>query len=606
MLAALQGERIPGLLPLVDWVRVDWPPLSRVCVAVIYEQPLGGRVKDEIPESVRPAGRVDLLKRVVKAAVAAFEEMYELEVTHRAIRPENIFFLDEGKETIVLGDCVTAPGGIDQPVAYETIEYGMTMPAGRGDASNAEDIYALGAVLAEMLLRTRDQAIPSEQDVLQMKLEQGSFTTLVGDPERCPLGLRDAILGMLHDDVRDRWTLQDFAAWSEGRKGSSAGQRVRRRAEAKLQLGGHDYSNARAFAYAMSRHVTEAADMLRRGEVDGWLLRGLKSPEMAVDLKDFMAAARVTTELSYESDEYLVSRASMVMDPLAPIRFKGFSFMLDAFGSALAFEMVHNGETQIPMEVLTHNLPRAWLTTRANRSQGWEQYFAHLRTLAQNKNHGYGIERCLYEANPGFPCQGPLIAREYVVRLDEMLPALDRAVKRADGPARPFDRHMAAFIAARIDERIDTHLQAAADPRQDVSTLGILSVFAVLQWRLQTPPTYALAKALGDLVQPAVDSYHSRTIRKELTKEKAAIVRRGNLVELYDLIENAKRRKKDTDGFAAAQAAFAAAEEEIGELSTEGPERAKEIQETGRQMASISSILLTLIVISILLIVEAI
>jgi len=128
----------------------------------------------------------------------------------------------------------------------------------------------------------------------------------------------------------------------------------------------------------------------------------------------------------------------------------------------------------------------------------------------------------------------------------------------------------------------------------------------VLQWRLQTPPTYALAKALGDLVQPAVDSYHSRTIRKELTKEKAAIVRRGNLVELYDLIENAKRRKKDTDGFAAAQAAFAAAEEEIGELSTEGPERAKEIQETGRQMASISSILLTLIVISILLIVEAI
>ncbi|MCP5367959.1 MAG: hypothetical protein H6907_03575 [Hyphomicrobiales bacterium] len=604
VLAALQGQQAPGMLPLVDWVRVDWPPLNRVCVAVIYEVPLGGRVKDEIPESLRPAARVDLLKRVVDATVDAFTALDDMGITHRAIRPENIFFLDEGQEVVVLGDCVTAPAGYDQPLAYETIECGMADPAGRGAGDLTADVYALGAVLADLLLRSRDHRWPDDADLLRAKANRGSFAALVGDAERLPATMRTLVQGLLQDEIRDRWNLDDVVAWREGRKSSTAGQRVRRRADARLTLAGREHGDVRALAHAMGRHVPEAAQMLRSGEVDGWLLRGIKLPEMAVAMKDLVAASRDHGETVADADDYLVARASMVLDPLAPIRFKGFSFMVDGFGPALAHAMVVRGETQVPAEVLVRNLPKAWLAARPHRAAEWEEHFNNLRGMVQNQNPGYGIERCLYEANPGFPCQAPLIARDYVVRLDELLPALDRAVKRGDVGSRPYDRHLAAFVAARIDERVDSHLLAAADPRDEVSSLGILSVLAVLQWRLQTPPTYALAKAMGDLVQPAVEAYHSRTIRKEIGKEKANIVRRGNLVELYNLIENAKRRKKDADGFAAAQDAFAAAEDEIRSLSATNPERARAMAESGRQMASVSSILLTLIVVSILLIVE--
>ena len=42
-MAILRGSSAEGLLPLVEWSAVHWPPLKRHCMAVVYERPLGGK-----------------------------------------------------------------------------------------------------------------------------------------------------------------------------------------------------------------------------------------------------------------------------------------------------------------------------------------------------------------------------------------------------------------------------------------------------------------------------------------------------------------------------------------------------------------------------------
>ena len=60
------------------------------------------------------------------------------------MRPENILFLDNEMEQIVLGPNVTAPAGYDQPSMFEPIDRAMALPAGRGTGDSLDDIYALG------------------------------------------------------------------------------------------------------------------------------------------------------------------------------------------------------------------------------------------------------------------------------------------------------------------------------------------------------------------------------------------------------------------------------------------------------------------------------
>ncbi|MDP6885104.1 MAG: ABC transporter permease subunit, partial [Rhodospirillales bacterium] len=60
---------------------------------------------------------------------------------------------------------------------------------------------------------------------------------------------------------------------------------------------------------------------------------------------------------------------------------------------------------------------------------------------------GYGIERCLYELNPGLPCQSPHLNHDYVTRIRDLLPALDETANRVSEKTLPIDRHIAAFIA---------------------------------------------------------------------------------------------------------------------------------------------------------------
>ena len=63
-------------------------------------------IREKIPEHQFP-------KLIIKPIADALIELGQKGITHRAIRPDNLYYMDEGRQKIVLGDCCTSVAASD-------------------------------------------------------------------------------------------------------------------------------------------------------------------------------------------------------------------------------------------------------------------------------------------------------------------------------------------------------------------------------------------------------------------------------------------------------------------------------------------------------------
>jgi hypothetical protein len=117
---------------------------------------------------------------------------------------------------------------------------------------------------------------------------------------------------------------------------------------------------------------------------------------------------------------------------------------------------------------------------------------------------------------------------------------------------------------------------------------------------------FGLATWIGSLLGPVIETYHSASTRKEIEQEIARTARRGSLPDLYDLVENPVKRQTDEHEFAAAVAAFAAAETEIDDIE-HGEERLlQSSRRLGRRAAATASAAISMLVVATTLLVRLI
>ena len=288
---------------------------------------------------------------------------------------------------------------------------------------------------------------------------------------------------------------------------------------------------------------------------------------------------------------------------------KGLSFIPEGYGTTIAIELLRRNSMQTSAEVILHGIPEIWYSAptekfRDEPSFDFQSVFGRMKAILVVNGPGFGVERCLYDLNPSLACQSPLIAEQCVVEIQDLLPALDAVADKTDKKLRPLDRHITAFIAARFKERIDPHLRALAEPKDSSFLIGMLSLLAYLQWKLKGEPVYALTSWVGSLLGPAIKTYFSRATRREIEEDMPRVVRQGNLPELFDLIDNAEKRRRDLENYEEARFEYSMAEEQIqdiekGELSS--PEAPVEM---GQKFAAMSSLVISMIVVSILVLAE--
>ena len=528
-------------------------------MALILERPAGSRV---MTRHVELADRLDeraIIDRILSPLEDGLCGLHRAGLTHRAIRPDNIYFRASADGPAVLGECISAPPGYDQPDAFEPIESAMASPAGRGDGTAASDMFALGVTIVTLLSgRWPDQHNISER--LLQRIERGSYRALAGRL-RCSQHMEDLLAGLLYDDPQGRWTIDQLRAWLNRR---SVGRRPFSRTKSgnrPFRIEGFSCTMPRAVAYALSRHGDAARQQLAGGHLTRWLERSLGELRMADAVSRIVGDGDEEQNSRPKIDDKVVSRVCRILDPDGPVYFDGAAVMLDGFNHATA-EAILSGdvalekalESMLAQALPIEQLPEEWSQARC---QEIKVQFRNYQGFVRGSAPGTGIERCLYEMNTGIQCQSHWLTGQPVRRLEDLLPALNRVAAGGDIPQeRPRDAHISAFLATHMpvheQQRADNDIAGAALGSQDC--IHDLAYFARLQKLHSHGPLRNLARWIGASLQPAIAGYYSRTRRAHVTEQLSAVMNSGDLSALLRLVDDRDEQAADREEYAHAVA----------------------------------------------------
>lgn len=440
-----------GGLTIVDDGSVDWAPNNRRQYVIIAECPPGGRLTDSATSPLERWPEDRIITQIIAPLLLSLAELEREGLTHRNIRPNNIFFRDAGRRMAMLGDCVTSVPALYQPIVYETIESGLTDPLGRGNGSIAADLYSLGVLALHLALGKLPLADKSPADVLEAKIKRGSFFALV-DEFGVPDGLQDLLRGLLIDETSARWRVQDVHLWLDGRRLTAKPPPLAVRANRALDIGSESCTSPRHAAWALHKQGEEGAARAIRGPgFETWITRSLNEKSVTDGVGAAMTA-RADGPGGGNQASLFVSRILIALDPPAPIRYRSLTVAADGLGGVLAAAMQGQGDAMPIAEMILARLPAFWalrqLPARVEDNL-LARFFERQRRTLEDQRPGHGLERVAYELAPGLHCLSPPIEQRHVMAAGHMLQALETATASGEIDAWPIDRHVAAFLAMR-------------------------------------------------------------------------------------------------------------------------------------------------------------
>lgn len=572
-----------------DWGPVFWPVTDQRCFAIIFRRPDGGPLMPKLTAKIPKIDPEKLVKSLLIPALTTLAVFERRKITHRAIRPDNVFSSGADGSVFYFGDCVSVPPSWGQSTIFETIESTMTPPTGRGKGTIADDIYSLGATMLFLGMGQCPVAGMKERDLLAAKVENGSFSTLLSG-EIVPGGLREPIRGMLSDDPVDRWTMDDLTQWTSGTLRRSARPIRDYKTDRPVKFKDREYRNTRLLAHAHGLHWKDAAKQLKSKEFETWLQRGLSDADLVEELEALISSSSGSDGTS--GDAKLVTRVGALLDPEGPLKYKGLTVMPDGMGYALS-AAVESGDKEVislVTELVQKGIASDWFEQKILLGRGdltlEAKTFKKLQQFVRHSGPGYGVERVLYELNPFLPCRSPMLASAYVYSLRDLLPAIDNVVAEKGSLDKLVDRHIAAFIASRISGSLDSQL-AALEHTTGVSVsakIGMTGLLAKVQNEYQHQMTPNLTAWLVEELQPAVARYNSKSLRKRIVEKMEEVAATGNLIELYQTLSNKNIISKDEKGQSRAKREYAESMREIKRLESE--EFQQEAKRTGWRIAA--------------------
>ncbi|WP_238475131.1 serine/threonine protein kinase [Azospirillum cavernae] len=588
---------------LLDWGLVDWPQDRGRRYCLVFERPGGRRLMNALTDVIDPMPDEQITRQIVHPLVSALKEMSGRGVVHGAIRPTNLYFRDLASGGLMLGECVSAQPGYGQSVLLETVERGMSAPAGRGTGTAADDMYSLGVTLLILALGRNPVAGLDDEAIVQAKIERGSYPALV-QQHRLPLAINEVVRGLLVDDPKQRWTLNDLDLWVAGRRLSPKQPQISRRAARPMEFQGQEYWHCRTLARGFARHVPAAATVIESGELDKWLRRSLGDDVRAEAVGNAIQTA--SSGKGGSQGDRLVARVCMALDPAAPIRYRGRAMMPDGVATMLAEAFLRNESPQAVAEVIGNQLPMFWVNVQSDFKPEFVplvQMYDQLRGFMERSAYGLGIERVLYEMNPTMPCMSGLVVKQLPTNPSELLRALDWLGAGGERHKDPIDRQIAAFLSARhkrSDDLLYTQLGSGIEPTRRV--IAMLTILSDVQARTGVDGLTHLATWVQALLDPVFRRFHNRKTQELVRKQADAAAHNGRLTELLKVVDDPESLRRDRLEFEAAQIEYREADAEMEKVRHTIGDRNSIVETSGRQVAAIvSSLLSTVLVAGIIL-----
>ncbi len=582
-------------LPMLSLLRSGvtyWPPAHARRFVLILEQPGGERLMADAQSSIEPWREDRVVRTVMQPLMPLFKELSQRMLTHRSIRADNLFFADASQDAVVLGECFSGPPAHNQPAYYEPIDGAMAMPEGRGAGTPADDLYALGVLILALLVGGNPVADVDEEEVIQTKITRGSYAALVRDA-RLSLPMVEVLRGLLCDDPDQRWRYDDLNMWLNGRHLSPKQALLPQKAARAFTFENKEFSNAPALSQAMGHNWAKALDVIKSNDLERWVRRSLGDDLRADAVRNSTQAAIGGGAVRGSGEDRVLSRVLMSLDHRAPLRYKLVSARVDGLAQAFAYNYNDAEKRQIFAEIFAQRLPQMWI----EKQPALRPELVILRRIFDSVSYnlakariGFGLERALYSSNPAWPCQSPLLSKDYVSELSELLPALERLAREGKTERAPVDSHIAGFVSAKTKASIEQALRELTNPEDPASfNRGALRLLADVQRTAGPAATPYLAGWCAALLKPAIEDYRNRTRRQQMAEMTQQLAAKGNLTALLTLVDDPNRRAADEQGFRDAKVEFASLVEQANWLRGGGMTSPAIVRRHAREASSITS-----------------
>jgi hypothetical protein len=519
-----------------------------------------------------------LMDLVLRPVARVLDVLHSRHLTHRAIRPNNVFQAAPG-QPVTLGCAWSAPPAMHQPVVFESPDSAMCHPAGRGDGTIADDIYSLGVLLLTLLGGKVPMPNMDDATIIRWKLDLGSFAALTRD---LPVtgSFADLLRGMLAEDPEHR-PLPAQLLDPANLRGRRVAARPPRRSQRPLMLNDIAVFDARMLAFALLSDQKKAIQFLRNGLVTQWLRRGLGDASLATQIEDLVRGRVGDTKPGPRSDALLVMHTVAAISPRMPLCWRGIALWPDGLPSILAEGIAGRGDLlTVAEELLLNDITSTWspAESRLNRAEAPDLY-AH-----RSQGSGPGVLlRLFYALNPLLPCRSPAMTAGWVATLPDMMHLLERACAKAgDGL---IDLHISAFIASRADRKVENHVNSLIGSKDAESfRLNEIALLQDLQARYHPGPMPELAKWVAARLRPDLDRWRNKSRRESMQTRLDALAQAGILSRLIELTNDTAARSLDTAGAQRAAYDLATIDREMATIDNNDKLRLADAERYGQAM----------------------
>ncbi len=555
MLKSMFGVVTQALPTIMDCGPIDWPATGDKRMVALFPFPEGGSYIPYGAKSTAAMNESDIMRLVAKPIISMLREMKSRNCVHRGIRLENLYWADKERTKLQLWETYSESAGCRQTAVYEPIYSAMCDPFAKGAGTIEDDIFSLGVLLLFLTIGKNPLADIKQDDLIFRRIEEGTFLYYVAQYP-IPAIILEALRGMIVDDVDGRWTLDDAEDWIKGNRLSPKPMHTPRRAARPFQIENRNYSFCASLTYGLAKNWTAAPDVIRNKSLDIWLRRSMSDEKLADVLHTTInpsgpAAARAMT------DDILVSGACMALDKFSPLHFRGFSCVPEGIGAALAMAMSTGDNEKITLirQLLGCKQSMFWLTARQTDQNAKQigilvSKYEMLLNFLEVKQPGFGLERCIYELNPDMPCLSQALKEHYVTTPKELLTVLDQLGGRPDRPTLPIDRHIAAFLGARMPEIKDTDLRVLNLPAENhIQIVALINLLAKLQRVHRMRELPGLTTWCADILKPVINGFKNIARRKRVWDAVNAAIRSGNIADVLASADNENEKAIDESGF---------------------------------------------------------
>lgn len=588
-----------ALVKPVQWGRVSWDNSGREEVVIILPQPGGPPLMPSMDSKVQPWMVRELKRDLLTPILDLVRRMHDERVTHRNIRPTNLF-RNTSDGTVSSGQFYSAPPGYEQPSIFEPIDRVRSLPMGRGIGDMNDDMYAIGVTLMILALGKNPAAKIDDEALLRRRIELGSYNALLGN-NKLPSDLAAVVRSLMRDDAHERWSFSDITNWVNSGRINPSQPTPGVRADRPFEFEGRRIFTTRELASVLADNWDKAVKLVATKDVEVWIDRSLKNRDLAQLVSECGDPGPKGPK--QVSPDILLSRVLTLLDPTGPICFRGLRVIPDGIASITVNALRDRFLVADFAEMISGKMmdfwheaqprPKTWMLAASEVAEKASVYMAQTAS-------GFSIERCAYELNPALACQSPLLNGGAPLQVRELIETME--TQAGEGNFL-FDRHIAAFLGARVSGSIDQELGDIANAKDESARrIAQLRLLAYVQSKNNSTMAKKLYAMFLEHLQPILNEYRNAPMRQKLQRAARKAASRGNLSDLVRILDNKRNRTWDANGFDLASRRYERLDQELYKIRTDTGGAKRQAMRLGQQLAANIACVIGILVLAALVI----